>query len=204
MNPDSSDCEVPSPRVRQPRENHHVSVDNPVKALGLHSSHTWLEHRAVWDTVGHLSRVGTEKWTLYYSSRLNVFIFKKKIISAARIHESVKKTSVRSRRGLRLVFLSLLLVLLLLPVPPVSPSLSSLPSMLHTWKVPGLSGRCSIFCRALVARTVPQKVSHFQVSKCRPLLSFSFSFFFFIHFFCCCWSLSSSTLVLVIHAADVL
>lgn len=133
-----------------------------------------------------------------------LYFLKIKIISAARIHESVKKTSVRSRRGLRLVFLSLLLVLLLLPVPPVSPSLSSLPSMLHTWKVPGLSGRCSIFCRALVARTVPQKVSHFQVSKCRPLLSFSFSFFFFIHFFCCCWSLSSSTLVLVIHAADVL
>lgn len=52
---------------------------------------------------------------------------------------------------------------------PVSPSLSSLSSMLRAWKVPGLSVRCSIFCRALVAGTVPQKVSCFQF----PLLLFS-------------------------------
>ncbi len=43
----------------------------------------------------------------------------------------------------------------------VSPSLSSFSSMLHDWKVLGLSVRCSLFCRALVAGTVPQKVSPF-------------------------------------------
>lgn len=81
-----------------------------------------------------------------------------------------------------------------LSVLPVSPSLSSLSSMLHAWKVPGLSVRCSIFCRALVAGTVPQKVSRFQlplllfaVSSVLPFLlllySLSISFFFFFLIF---------------------
>lgn len=70
---------------------------------------------------------------------------------------------------------------LILSVPLVSPSLFSLSLMLLAWKVPGLSVRCSIFCRALVAGTVPQKVSRFQL----PLRLFSLpsllpSFFFFL------------------------
>lgn len=50
-----------------------------------------------------------------------------------------------------------------LSVCPFSPSLSFLSSMLYAWKVPGLSVRCFIFCRALVTGIVPQKVSCFQL-----------------------------------------
>lgn len=54
--------------------------------------------------------------------------------------------------------------------------------MLHVWKVPGLSVRCSIFCRALMAETGLQKVSHFWLPLLSSAVPLSFSFLFLLFF----------------------